>query len=77
MTVSSARSVPRIAVLGGGIGGLAAAAFLHAAGISCTVYEQARELREVGAGLVLAPNAIRALRKLGVMDDLAARAVRS
>jgi salicylate hydroxylase len=75
-TAHSAYSVPRIAVLGGGIGGLAAAAFLHLAGIACTVYEQARELREVGAGLVLAPNAIRALRKLGVMNDLATRAVR-
>jgi salicylate hydroxylase len=54
----------RIAVLGAGIGGLAAAAFLHRAGISATVYEQAIVLREVGAGLVVAPNAARLLRRL-------------
>lgn len=60
--------VPQIAILGGGIGGLAAAAFLHRAGLTATVYEQAPELTEVGAGLVVAPNAGRLLRRLGVMD---------
>jgi salicylate hydroxylase len=67
---------PRIAIVGGGIGGLAAAAFLHRAGLPCTVYEQASELREVGAGVVVAPNAARLLRKLGALDELARRAVR-
>ena len=43
---------PRIAIVGGGIGGLAAAAFLGRAGLPSIVYEQARELTEVGAGLV-------------------------
>ncbi len=59
---------PRIAVVGGGIGGLAAAAFLRRAGLTATVYEQAPFLAEVGAGLVVAPNAGRLLRRLGVMD---------
>lgn len=59
---------PEIAILGGGIGGLAAAAFLHRAGLRATVYEQAPALTEVGAGLVVAPNAARLLRRLGVMD---------
>jgi salicylate hydroxylase len=54
----------RIAVVGGGIGGLAAAAFLHRAGLRVTVYEQAAGLSEVGAGLVVAPNAARLLRRL-------------
>jgi salicylate hydroxylase len=54
----------RVAVVGGGIGGLAAAAFLHRAGLAVTVYEQAAELREVGAGLIVAPNAARLLRRL-------------
>ncbi|WP_235022463.1 FAD-dependent monooxygenase [Amycolatopsis alkalitolerans] len=67
---------PHIAILGGGIGGLAAAAFLHRAGLTCTVYEQASELKEVGAGLVVAPNAARLLRRLGVLDALVERAVR-
>ncbi|MGH3316496.1 MAG: FAD-dependent monooxygenase [Nocardioidaceae bacterium] len=66
---------PRIAILGGGIGGLATAAFLHRAGLPSTVYEQASQLGEVGAGLVVAPNAARLLRRLGVLDDFAQRAV--
>jgi salicylate hydroxylase len=53
-----------IAVVGGGIGGLAAAAFLRRAGLAATVYEQASALGEVGAGLVVAPNAARLLRRL-------------
>src|SRR6516164_4571467 len=49
----------RIAVVGGGIGGLATAGFLHRAGLDVTVYEQAAMLTEVGAGLVVSPNAAR------------------
>jgi 2-polyprenyl-6-methoxyphenol hydroxylase-like FAD-dependent oxidoreductase len=64
----------RVAIVGGGIGGLAAA-FLHRAGSPSVVYEQAPELKEVGAGLVLAPNAVRLLRRLGAMDRLKDQAV--
>ena len=64
-----------IAIIGGGIGGLAAAAFLHRAGLPATVYEQATELREIGAGVVVAPNAARLLRALGVLDAFSERAV--
>ena len=67
---------PRIAIVGGGIGGLAAAAFLHRRGLAVTVYEQAARLAEIGAGLVVAPNLARLLRQLGVLDELRARAVR-
>ncbi|MCG5213760.1 FAD-dependent monooxygenase [Streptosporangium soli] len=56
----------RVAVVGGGLGGLAAALFLRAAGVEATVYEQARELREVGAGVGVAPNMVRLIDKLGV-----------
>ncbi|MEU1168647.1 FAD-dependent monooxygenase, partial [Streptomyces sp. NPDC005921] len=66
---------PRIAIVGGGIGGLAAAAFLRRAGFSATVHEQAPALGEVGAGLVVAPNAVRLLRRLGVMERFLRRAV--
>jgi salicylate hydroxylase len=66
---------PRIAVLGGGIGGLATAAFLHREGLSATVYEQASRLGEVGAGLVVAPNAARQLRRLGALEEFRKRAV--
>lgn len=68
-------AAPRIAILGGGIGGLAAAAFLRREGLAGTVYEQAPRLGEVGAGLVVAPNAARQLRRLGVLDELETRAV--
>lgn len=66
---------PRIAIVGGGIGGLAAAAFLRRAGLRATVYEQAGALREIGAGLVLAPNVVRLLRHLRSFDRLQDRAV--
>jgi salicylate hydroxylase len=71
----AARVAARIAIVGGGIGGLAAAAFLHRAGLPSVVYEQAPALTEVGAGLVLSPNAVRLLRRLGAMDRLRGRAV--
>ncbi len=64
-----------IAIIGGGIGGLAAAAFLRRAGLRATVYEQASRLGEVGAGVVVAPNAARLLRVLGVLPVLEERAV--
>ncbi len=64
-----------IAIIGGGIGGLAAAAFLRRAGLRATVYEQAGRLGEVGAGVVVAPNAARLLRALGVLSALEERAV--
>lgn len=65
-----------IAIIGGGIGGLAAAAFLRRAGLPATVYEQASQLGEVGAGVVVAPNAARLLRALGVLGVFEERAVR-
>ncbi len=58
-------------VIGGGIGGLAAAVALSRAGIGVQVYEQARELTEVGAGVSLAPNGLRMLDRLGVGDGIA------
>ena len=66
----------RVAIVGGGLGGLAAALFLSKAGLDATVYEQAPELREVGAGIVVSPNMVHALRNLGLADTLRAFAVR-
>jgi salicylate hydroxylase len=66
----------RIAIVGGGLGGLAAALFLRKAGLDATVYEQAPELRDIGAGIVVSPNMVRPLGKLGLADKLAAFAVR-
>lgn len=59
-----ARTQPRIAVVGGGIGGLAAAGFLRKYGLTAHVFEQAAELKEVGAGIVTAPNVVRLFRSL-------------
>lgn len=73
--MSRSAVAPQIAIVGAGIGGLAAAAFLHRAGLACTVYEQARQLTEIGAGLVVAPNAARLLRRLGVAGELRRRGV--
>lgn len=63
-------------VVGGGIGGLATAAFLQQQGVTAHVYEQAPALQPVGAGIVLAPNAVRLVRRLGVMQELQRRALR-
>ena len=67
-----AQSRLSIGIVGGGIGGAAAALALTRAGIDATVYERAPELREVGAGLMLWPNATRVLKEFGVLDRLAA-----
>jgi 2-polyprenyl-6-methoxyphenol hydroxylase-like FAD-dependent oxidoreductase len=64
-----------IAVIGGGIGGLTAALSLLQAGFEVQVYEQARELREAGAGIQISPNASRILHRLGLADKLAAMGV--
>jgi salicylate hydroxylase len=58
----------RVAVVGGGIGGLAATLAVHRRGIEVRCFEQADVLSEVGAGLMLAPNGVRVLRHLGVGD---------
>jgi salicylate hydroxylase len=68
--------VTRVAIVGGGLGGLAAAGFLHQAGLPVVVYEQARALREVGAGIMVPPNAVRMLRRLGVHRPFSERAVK-
>ncbi|MEO0996989.1 MAG: FAD-dependent monooxygenase [Pseudomonadota bacterium] len=59
-------SGPRIAVIGAGIGGAALALALARSGRKVKVYEQAPELREVGAGISLSPNAVKGLRYLGI-----------
>ncbi len=63
---------PRIAIIGGGIGGLAAALALERRGVAVTVYEQSPVHSEIGAGLNLTPNAIKALRSLGIEDKVTA-----
>src|SRR5262245_28695986 len=64
---------PRIAIVGGGVGGLAAALALERRGAEIVVCEQSPALNEIGAGLNLSPNALKALRALGVEDAVIAR----
>ncbi|MEW8971695.1 MAG: FAD-dependent monooxygenase [Mesobacillus sp.] len=61
---------PDIAIIGAGIGGLSAAIALQQIGQKVKVYERASEIKEMGAGIVLSPNAIKALGKLGVADQV-------
>ena len=65
----------KVAVVGGGIGGLVLALALRERGISFEVYEQAGELREIGAAVGLSANGTRELRRLGLGDQLEAVSV--
>jgi 5-methylphenazine-1-carboxylate 1-monooxygenase len=62
---------PPVLIAGGGIGGLTAALTLHQIGVPCVVFEAVRELRPLGVGINLQPNAVRELFDLGfTADDL-------
>jgi salicylate hydroxylase len=67
----------RVAIIGGGIGGLTAANALSRAGIEVAVYEAAAELKEIGAGVALHPNAMKVLSSLGLEDRVRAVAGRA
>jgi len=60
----------RVAVVGGGIGGLTAAAFLQRGGFDVTLYEQARAFSRLGAGITLGANVTKALRRIGLENAL-------
>ena len=62
----------KVLIAGGGIGGLAAAIALLQRGFDVEIYEQAGELREIGAGIQISPNGNRALDALGVFEALQA-----
>ncbi len=66
---------PSVLIVGGGIGGMAAALSLSRLGLAVTVLEQASTLGEIGAGIQLAPNAFAALDALGVGERTRAKAV--
>jgi salicylate hydroxylase len=65
-----------VAIVGGGIGGMAAAVSLLQAGFDVHVYERASAVSEVGAGIQVSPNASRVLHRLGLAEDLARMGVR-
>jgi len=66
-----------VLIVGGGIGGLATALSLHEVGIACTVFEQVRELRELGVGINTLPHAIKELAALGLLPALDRAGIRT
>jgi 5-methylphenazine-1-carboxylate 1-monooxygenase len=66
----------RVAIAGGGIGGMALALSLHAAGFhEVDVYESASSVKELGVGINVLPHATRELTELGLLDELYALAI--
>ena len=72
MTSGKADNKLNVAVIGAGMGGLAAAAGLRRTGIEVTVYEQARQFTRLGAGIQIGCNAMHVLRGLGLEPRLRA-----
>ncbi|QGU08446.1 3-hydroxybenzoate 6-hydroxylase 1 [Corynebacterium occultum] len=74
-TISATGQGTRIAIVGAGIGGLTLAVELRRRGLEPQVFEQAAELREVGAAVALSANAVRFLRdRIGIGEQLAEKA---
>ncbi|HTR86359.1 MAG TPA: FAD-dependent monooxygenase [Reyranella sp.] len=65
----------KIAIIGGGLGGLSAALHLVRAGFDVQVYEQASRITEIGAGIQISPNASRLLIRLGLKPAMDAAGV--
>jgi 2-polyprenyl-6-methoxyphenol hydroxylase-like FAD-dependent oxidoreductase len=62
----------RITIVGGGLGGLAAANALMAFGFEVEIFEQSPTLTEIGAGISVSSQAVKALRAMGLGEKLAA-----
>ena len=58
-----------VIIAGGGIGGLATALTLHQIGVPCIVFEAVQEMRPLGVGINMQPNAVRELHDLGITRD--------
>ena len=65
----------RVIIIGGGIGGLALGLTLHQIGVRCSVYESVRNLKPLGVGINLQPNAVRELYELGIGPEILIRLV--
>ena len=65
----------RVAIIGGGIGGLVMALQCHQRGIDCMVFEAVEQLEPLGVGINLLPHSVKILASLGLLDDLAATAI--
>jgi 5-methylphenazine-1-carboxylate 1-monooxygenase len=65
----------RIAIIGGGICGLALALGLHRHGLRATIYEAAPEIKEIGVGITLLPHAMQEIEALGLMEPVRAAGI--
>jgi salicylate hydroxylase len=74
MAIATSRETP-VLVVGGGIGGLAAALALARKGAHVRVLEQAAEFKEIGAGIQLGPNVFRMFERLGLTEAVTSLAV--
>ena len=63
-------SKPHVMIAGGGIGGLCTALTLHQIGVPCTVHESVSDLKPLGVGINLQPNAVRELYDMGIGPDI-------
>ena len=70
-----AKVAPSIAIVGGGIAGLALALGLHRHGIATRVYEAAPQIAEIGVGITLLPHGMRELAMLGLSDEVLAAGI--
>ncbi|GAD98574.1 FAD binding monooxygenase [Paecilomyces variotii No. 5] len=60
----------QVLIIGGGLGGLTLAAICKKTGVSCKVLERSKQVSPAGAGISLAPNALRVLDQLGLYSDI-------
>src|SRR6202051_2167890 len=74
MRSSKIMATPKVAIVGAGMGGMAAAGPLRQAGIDVQVYEQAHQFGRIGAGIQMLPNSMKVLRGIGVEAKLRERA---
>ncbi len=65
----------RVAIAGGGIGGLAMALQCHQRGIECLVFESAEKIEPLGVGINLLPHSVKILAALGLLDELLATGI--
>ena len=64
------QSKPKIAIVGAGLGGTAAAVLMQKAGFQVDLYEQAPAFSRLGAGIHLGPNVMKVMRRIGIEDAL-------
>jgi 2-polyprenyl-6-methoxyphenol hydroxylase-like FAD-dependent oxidoreductase len=67
----------KVLIAGAGIGGLATALALHAVGVDAELFEQSREVRELGVGFTVLPHAVKELAALGLLPALDAVGIRT